>query len=67
MKTRVKRQSAFVRGFWSALSAPSRIDEVTHYRSRGTLQAAMRSDWMKIGDDFRTVVGRYGEKANETR
>ena len=68
MKNRVKRQSPFIRGFRRALSAPSRTYEVAHYRPRGALQDAMRSDWLKIGDDFRTVMGRYGEKATgETR
>jgi hypothetical protein len=69
MKTHAaKRRPAFVRGFWSALSAPSQIYEVTHYRPHGALQDAMRSDWLKIGDDFRIVLGRYGEKATgETR
>jgi hypothetical protein len=48
----------FLRGFFRGLGSPSEIygEQIELEREESALEA-LRSDWERIGQDFRTVIG----------
>lgn len=55
-------------GFWSGLAAPADVYSAKDYRIDLRPGSGMRSDWERIGRDFRVVMGRAdGEPAQESR
>jgi hypothetical protein len=52
----------FVAGVLSGLAAPSYLYASPHYLAPGSDLHEMRSDWSRIGDDFRAVMARENVK-----
>ena len=62
-------EAGFVHGFFRGLAAPVELfrSPVAPYRTRTTDLQSMRSDWVRIGEDFRSVVTREHVKAAASR
>ena len=58
---------SFFRGFMRGLGSPVDIYRVQNYRSLTSSTECMRSDWNRIGDDFRTVMARQHGEAVKAR
>ncbi len=64
MKLKPLVTKEFVRGFWSGLAAVGFEHTTRAYvTGKASDRDAMRGDWVKIGNDFRTVSGRLHGKA----
>ena len=63
-----RRINWFMAGLRDGLSSPVEIYTSESYRIEISTVEGMRSDWERIGQDFRTVIGReYVETAEESR
>lgn len=51
---------SFAHGFWRGLAAPAELygSQALRHRPVPSATAALRSDWDKIGNDFRSVIAR---------
>jgi hypothetical protein len=65
----LQEKLGFVHGLFRGLSSPAEVYLPLHYpeHQRAALEQ-MRSDWERIGGDFKTVISReYGESTSEER
>ena len=66
----MNRQSrfSFVRGFIRGLQSPTDVYRAHSYGVKTTALNSMRSDWERIGADFKTVMTRqHGDKTAKAR
>lgn len=56
---------AFFHGFLSGMTSPSYLYTFREYSVKRSDTDSMRSDWLKIGNDFRKVMSKYGETADQ--
>lgn len=58
----MKRRWSFWAGFLSGVGSVTYLYATPSYGNDRSAMHEMRSDWERVGDDFRTVIGRaYGE------
>ena len=54
----------FASGFGEGLASAAEIYSACEYQNKSSSLQSMRSDWDRIGGDFRQVIGReYGEES----
>jgi uncharacterized membrane protein len=65
----LQEKLGFINGLFRGLSSPAEVYLPLHYpENTHTALEQMRSDWERIGGDFKTVISReYGEIASEER
>jgi hypothetical protein len=54
--------SWFIDGLREGLASPVEVYTGRSYRQIASATDEMRSDWERIGDDFRVVIGRENER-----
>jgi hypothetical protein len=65
MGRHVKKIRNYMRGVLRGIASPGEVYMVRDYRNQTSPLDAMRGDWQKIGNDFRVVISRNGQAANQ--
>lgn len=63
---RLRRKFSFAAGFRAGMLCPGEVYQAHDFRlHQSSALEQMRSDWERIGNDFRIVMGREFERATE--
>lgn len=65
MSAKPKKYKNLLAGFWRGIGSTAEIYDSPKYAiiTAHNARDAMRSDWLKIGGDFRKVIREHGKKA----